>query len=906
MEISTPSTPLSTNNVLPSLLNPSKSITNTTPNTISAPLSDIKSIVASSDYENETTKLLENNSSDNSDSVANSPQSSSPECNTPSTDVVIEKKESIDNTQTKIDLIALPTLQLNKLSRQFIDEANIEVTSVDITSHGCYVLVGCGNGFILLYDLSIPNKQGILVGHIRAKGLHTNLLLSVKITEDCRYCFAGVIRGSSEMVAIDLGRLPVWNNSNMNSCSPRRKSVPILDLITTHSYSDAKLRGFGAAVRVQYPDEINHKDTYRLVCGRGIKNVHVWQFIPSPYIRSGVEKSEPTWTCIYDVASNGNTIELMEFRKGGMELMSKSAGVNLRVWDLSQYSDVDPTAKPLFEDIPNSQDMRSMLDGFAFGGTYDFAVVRLDAPKAANRSAFVVPERNIEDNNGQRRKRLMRQIDEVIGTSDGSHVLALCTDGGVLYFKNVSDDKKGDEFIQNASLIEFNSLRRDEEVDMIWNTKRVGRNGDVVLVRASKIGTIDAPITSIEVNLLTDAASPGEVMSTSLISENNSSQSKWNPCGYYYDYDPANSILDPIQGDMEEFKVLPKTDRSGKPPLAPSVKKVKKSTSLPNSNNKENSGRSNSSTPSRSNSTIKSKTQNNQTPNENSKSQLRTPSNSSSSQMNNNSPRGSNNNSTVPNQKRPRVISPRSNYQIVTEENTINNDEFEDLADLPPVKRNPLMIGNYKKNYEIIESNEKIPLPVLPNVLSAFYQQFTTLKNSWLRISQQLPFSNSNNLNSFDDLLSVNCYSFGVAAVQQLGVVCAEQNRLRQQFITDISTKCNNILSIIDLSTSYEETKKILSLPLTTGIQGIVTMYQSIMVSLVLRQQMDLRGACAMDNIFNGKGSDSTIPTIRFKYGNIFAIAERFDANIYHLLIHTNKLLIEYDISNNDEINTFV
>lgn len=891
MEIITPSTP-SSNNALPSLINPTKSIINTTPNTISAPLSGIKSNVSSSDYENETTILLENNSNDNSDSVANSPTSSHSECNTPSIDAIeIEKSIYENNTQTKIDLIELPTLQLNKLSRQFIDEANIEVTSVDITSHGCYILVGCGNGFILLYDLSNPMQQGILVGHIRAKGLHTNLLLSVKITEDCRYCFAGVIRGSSEMVAIDLGRLPVWNNANMN-ITPRRKSIPILDLITTHSYSDAKLRGFGAAVRVQYPDEINRKDTYRLVCGRGIKNVHVWQFVPAPLIRSGMENIEPTWNCIYDVASNGNTIELMEFRKGGMELMSKSAGVNLRVWDLSQY-DVDPTAKPLFEDIPNSQDMRSMLDGFAFGGTYDFAVVRLDAPKAANRSAFVVPERNIEDDNGQRRKRLMRQIDEVIGTNDGSHVLALCTDGGVLYFKNISGDKEGDEFIQDASLIEFNSLRRTEEVDMIWNTKRVGRNGDVVLVRATRIGTIDAPITSIEVKLLTDAASPGEVMTTSITFDNhNNFQSKWNPCGYYYDYDPTNTILDPIQDDIEEFKALPKTGGNGKPPLAPTVKKVKKNIPLLN---KENSAVRNnsSSTPTRTNSNIKSSTkpQHNQTPNENSKSQFRTPSHDSIS------PRSSDNNSTtIPTQKRPRVISPRSNNPIVSLEETSN--EFEDdINDLPPVKRNSLMIGNYSKNEEIIVSNEIIPLPIVPNIISNFYQQFTTLKNNWLRNSQQLSFLNSNNLNSFDDLLSANNYSFGVVALQQLGIACAEQNRLRQQFITDITTKSNNYLSLVDLA----DNKEIISFSLTTGIQNIITMYQSLMVSLILRQQMDLRGACAMDNIYSGKNSVSALPSIRFKYGNIFSIAERYDANINNLLVYTNKLLIESNISNNDD-----
>jgi hypothetical protein len=126
----------------------------------------------------------------------------------------------------------------------------------------------------------------------------------------------------------------------------------------------------------------------------------VWQFEPP------VDASEivPRWTCMYDVATNGNTIESISFRCGGQEVLTKSAGCNLRVWDIRNY-DKDPTTKPTYEDIANSQDVKVLLDGYAFGGTGDFAIVKISAPKGANRDSFEIPERSIEDVNGQRKKR---------------------------------------------------------------------------------------------------------------------------------------------------------------------------------------------------------------------------------------------------------------------------------------------------------------------------------------------------------------------------------------------------------------------------------------------------------------------------------------------------------------------
>lgn len=375
----------------------------------------------------------------------------------------------------KVTSFPLPTLQSGKFSKHFkLAESNVEVTSIDISAHGGYLLVGCSNGMIILFSTVIFDHRGVLVGHIHAKGLHTNLLLTVKITEDCRFCFGGVMTGSSEILAIDMGRLPVDSNFLGDVTKPNLEVNA--ELITVYSHFDPKLRGFGNAARVSYPKDGSSRGTYRLVCGRA-RLLHIWQFCP---------ESPQQWTCMYDVSTNGNTIECIEFRNGGHEMLSKSQGANLRVWNLRHFES-DTSVRPSYEDIPNSVDVKSLLGDFAFGGMYNFAVVKIGAPKEANRDAYEIPERSIQDDNGQRRKRMMRQIDDVIGTSDARHALVLCTDGGVMYFHN-------SEVREIAPcLAEFSSLQRDPEVERAWNLRRVGRDGDVVLLRALKVNNSSYP-----------------------------------------------------------------------------------------------------------------------------------------------------------------------------------------------------------------------------------------------------------------------------------------------------------------------------------------------------------------------------------------------------------------------------
>ncbi len=88
---------------------------------------------------------------------------------------------------------------------------------------------------------------------------------------------------------------------------------------------------------------------------------------------------------------------------------------------------------------------------------------------------------------------MLRQIHDVIGTYDARHVLALCTDGGVMYYKR-------DEVDETAELMELN-LQRDVDFDQVWAVKRVGSLGDVVLLRVAKASD-GTDRCAIHVNLL--------------------------------------------------------------------------------------------------------------------------------------------------------------------------------------------------------------------------------------------------------------------------------------------------------------------------------------------------------------------------------------------------------------------
>jgi hypothetical protein len=422
-------------------------------------------------------------------------------------------------------MLDLPEVNDARLHREFeLDELNAEVTSIDITAHGCFVAVGCSNGMLMLFDMACaggtgPVRGGVLLGHIQAKGLHTNLLLTVRISEDSRFIFAGVIKGSMEMLAVDIGKLPVWTDKALRRSQAQAQ---IRSLVKVHTHSDPKLRGFGGCARLPESDGRGRGSHYRLVCGRGIKNVHIWLFSPDVCVPDGTAEGSVigSWTCLYVVTSNGNTLETLAFRNNGQEVMSKSAGMSVRVWQVGkdakesrsssdEEADRDrerASGKLSYEDVSNTQDVRVLLNDLAFGGTYKFTVTNLKDLKQAKHDYYEVPELSAEDDQGQRRKRLMRLIDDIVVTQDGKHALALCTDGGVLYFRDdrveiVADPRSSSDteicaestHIIHCSLVELGHLQRDVEVAGPWALKRVGKQGTVVVLKSHHSPEDDNP-----------------------------------------------------------------------------------------------------------------------------------------------------------------------------------------------------------------------------------------------------------------------------------------------------------------------------------------------------------------------------------------------------------------------------
>ena len=107
------------------------------------------------------------------------------------------------------------------------------------------------------YICSQKNQEfGSVAAQVIAKGVTTSLIMHVSISEDCRFAFAGVHRGSTEMVAIDLKEIEEYHDE--------KKKGDILDLISVWKHNDAKLRGFGACTK-------RKNGEYFLFCGKGIK-----------------------------------------------------------------------------------------------------------------------------------------------------------------------------------------------------------------------------------------------------------------------------------------------------------------------------------------------------------------------------------------------------------------------------------------------------------------------------------------------------------------------------------------------------------------------------------------------------------------------------------------------------------
>ena len=207
-------------------------------------------------------------------------------------------------------------------------------TSVAIARNGAFALVGCTDGSVRLAALggARPHETAVL-GQLMSRGLNNTLLVTCSVADDCRAAFAGAQKGATEVLAWDLSAS--W---------ARGTAERVVDGARRESNADSKLRGFVACARAA-------DDDYRLLCGRGIKNAHVWRVV-----REGSAGVPLRWSLIYDLPTNcAGSLVYGGFLAGAAAAWAKSEGGGVRLWR------VDGAGEPVSEDVAQSKTVFDLL-----------------------------------------------------------------------------------------------------------------------------------------------------------------------------------------------------------------------------------------------------------------------------------------------------------------------------------------------------------------------------------------------------------------------------------------------------------------------------------------------------------------------------------------------------------------
>jgi hypothetical protein len=406
---------------------------------------------------------------------------------------------------------------------------NDECTSLALTPSGQFVLGGFSDGTLRVFDVThrFPQQQqqkpltvnqippaahheasssmpsshsssqfvsshdhqqfGAVTCQIHARGVHTSLKMHVSISPDGMFAFAGVTRGSMELVAVHLGYLEQAAASVVDgvsktaittatttlqtpapppSSSQQAHNAPrnLLDYVTVYRHSHAKLRGFGACTK------LSHSDKYLLLCGKGIKNIHVWSFQPPT-----LPNQEPSFELVYNCVTNGNSIHLLSFRHvapGHLLALSKSQQQKLRVWDLSQEDTPDALSsssssstleekrpsRPPFVDIANSEATIGVAGNMCLCGGSEYhhfnqmSIVSLeDVTSTFNQMELALPGVATQSffNNRRQQRGDLKNVEAVAGmTSDGGHALLELNDKTLVQYTHA--DSAGDASVSSC------------------------------------------------------------------------------------------------------------------------------------------------------------------------------------------------------------------------------------------------------------------------------------------------------------------------------------------------------------------------------------------------------------------------------------------------------------------------
>lgn len=320
------------------------------------------------------------------------------------------------------------------------------------------------SGSSIMLDSKDYQTYGAVAGQIHAKGVHTSLLLTVDVSEDCEWCFAGVLRGSMELLAVDLSQLEKEFDK-----PDRDRSQNMLDSITLHRFNDAKLRGFDCCVKKK------NAEGYLLFTGKAIKNIHIWDFIPNLQDPS----EEPGLVQLYDTQTNGNTIQFLSFRRKfdatqnqySLQALSKSDGQKLRVWDVTtedlpvgngQKGTCTSSklkgrpSRPPYTDVSNSEGAVGIAGDLCICGGSDLynqmSIVSLEDNHNLpfNHTELALPGTSSATPSRRRATRGdLKCLDAAVTSGfDSNHVLLLLSDGSI--WKYTSGDGQQEKTISAA------------------------------------------------------------------------------------------------------------------------------------------------------------------------------------------------------------------------------------------------------------------------------------------------------------------------------------------------------------------------------------------------------------------------------------------------------------------------
>ncbi|ETK88387.1 hypothetical protein F441_07519 [Phytophthora nicotianae CJ01A1] len=345
------------------------------------------------------------------------------------------------------------------------------VSSVAVAPNGKFLVVGFYNGMVYLYPLtkdSLVFRRGVLLDQIMPRGMYTQIMVTVSIPEDGKFIFAGVYRGSTEIRAFEVDSITLPSPNDMQQSNntqvltandsddsgdeeaanafglPSAKSI-------SHTYSDAKLKGFAAARSFYHKG--SKKTEYRLLCGIGIKNVHMWRFYQTRDLQW-------SWECVFDKQTNGISLEFITFHPTVInQFISKSEHQNVRIWHLEEDYDAAKNSvtirKKSHTDVKQTVDTVAVYGDYAYGGSESLAVIDLqsasrmdlDLPlsakeQRAQREALLT-SRNANslrawNPRGSRRRtedtqRHMRTVSKVAGQDKAPFTVGMCSDGSVFF-----------------------------------------------------------------------------------------------------------------------------------------------------------------------------------------------------------------------------------------------------------------------------------------------------------------------------------------------------------------------------------------------------------------------------------------------------------------------------------------